>query len=199
MPDAAFHSRPRAAAVAAAGGEVLPGGAGVRVGGWTVTSSKGPIAADAEMELLKAELAAPALPEQCYSANHLCLTHDASGACLTFTADGALRGWLRDRSPRVHVEGATGWLEARRVEVEAHEAATMDYDWTFTPEYGGDAAAPGGGAVAWSPSAEGMDRALLTSREPILYFDDVPLYESELEDHGTSQIGVKVGADFMLF
>lgn len=44
----------------------------------------------------------------------------------------------------------------------------------------------------WQETAEQMDRALLTSREPILYFDDVPLYESELEDHGMSQLSVKV-------
>jgi type 2A phosphatase activator TIP41 len=90
------------------------------------------------------------------------------------------------------VEGATGWLEARRLEVEAHEAVTMDYDWTYTSDYSGDAAARGGGPVSWGPSSGGMDRALLTSRDPILYFDDVPLYESELEDHGTAQVGVKV-------
>ena len=37
-----------------------------------------------------------------------------------------------------------------------------------------------------------MDRALLTSRDPILFYDDVPLYESELDDNGASQLSVKV-------
>lgn len=179
--------------MAAAGGAVLPGGAGVRVGGWTVTSGRGPIACDAEMDQLKEALGARALPEQCYTGNHLCLTHDASGARVAFTAEAALRGWLADASPRVEVAGSRGWQEARRAEMEANDAATFDYDWTFTTAYSGDASAGASGApAAWGPSAEGMDRALLTSRDPILYYDDVPLYESELEDHGEASVGVKV-------
>lgn len=33
-----------------------------------------------------------------------------------------------------------------------------------------------------------MSRGLLMSRDPILYFDEVPLYESELEDNGASHV-----------
>lgn len=33
-----------------------------------------------------------------------------------------------------------------------------------------------------------MNRALLTSRDPILLFDALPLYESELEDNGVSHV-----------
>lgn len=34
--------------------------------------------------------------------------------------------------------------------------------------------------------------ALLTARDPILFFAEVPLYESELDDNGTAQVSVKV-------
>ena len=37
-----------------------------------------------------------------------------------------------------------------------------------------------------------MDRSLLMARDPILFFDEVPLYESELDDNGASQLAVKV-------
>ena len=33
---------------------------------------------------------------------------------------------------------------------------------------------------------------MLTARDPILFFDEVPLYESELDDNGVSQLRVKV-------
>ena len=39
-----------------------------------------------------------------------------------------------------------------------------------------------------------MDKSLLMEREPILYFDDLPLYESELDDNGVSQLRVKASA-----
>lgn len=33
---------------------------------------------------------------------------------------------------------------------------------------------------------------MLMARDPILFFDEVPLYESELDDNGVSQLRVKV-------
>ena len=37
-----------------------------------------------------------------------------------------------------------------------------------------------------------MDKSLLLEREPILFYADIPLYESELDDNGASQLSVKV-------
>jgi len=37
-----------------------------------------------------------------------------------------------------------------------------------------------------------MDKSILLEREPILFFADVPLYESELDDNGSSQLSIKV-------
>jgi hypothetical protein len=55
------------------------------------------------------------------------------------------------------------------------------------------------GAETWQIDAEGewqemgkaMDKAILLEREPILFFADVPLYESELDDNGSSQLSTK--------
>ena len=38
-----------------------------------------------------------------------------------------------------------------------------------------------------------MDKSLLLKREPILMFAEIPLYESELDDNGSSQLCTKVG------
>lgn len=46
----------------------------------------------------------------------------------------------------------------------------------------------------WEATATQINRGLLTSRDPILYYDELALYESELDDHGSSRLGVKVGA-----
>lgn len=58
---------------------------------------------------------------------------------------------------------------------------------TFTNDYKG---ATSGGS--WTPSDVAMDRALLTARDPILLFGDIPLFESELEDNGVASLSVKV-------
>ncbi len=49
-----------------------------------------------------------------------------------------------------------------------------------------------GRTAEWVPTSEQMDRSLLMARDPILFFDEVPLYESELDDNGASQLAVKV-------
>ena len=59
---------------------------------------------------------------------------------------------------------------------------------------GGAAASEhGGGLPRWAPTPRVADRRLLMARdEPILFFAEVPLYESELDDNGVSQLVVKV-------
>lgn len=44
----------------------------------------------------------------------------------------------------------------------------------------------------WQTSGDSLDMTLLTARDPIQFYAEVPLYESELDDNGTSQLSVKV-------
>lgn len=87
------------------------------------------------------------------------------------------------------------------------------YDWTFTTPYRGtttvrgeDIGGGGGGEegvnssekntsdnnIRWKPTEERLDMALLTRRDPIELFDEISLYESELDDHGVSSLSVKI-------
>lgn len=52
--------------------------------------------------------------------------------------------------------------------------------------------AASGGPLHWAPTTEQIDRNMLMQREPILYYDEVRLYESELDDNGTCQLTAKV-------
>ncbi len=70
---------------------------------------------------------------------------------------------------------------------------------TYTTDYAGtvdvDSNAEASTAAAepsWEQTSEGMDRSMLMARDPILFWDEVPLYESELDDNGVSQLRVKV-------
>jgi type 2A phosphatase activator TIP41 len=86
------------------------------------------------------------------------------------------------------------------------------YDWTFTTPYRGTTTVrgedigggEGGGEgvnsselnsntnIRWKPTEERLDMALLTRRDPIELFDEISLYESELDDHGVSSLSVKI-------
>lgn len=49
-----------------------------------------------------------------------------------------------------------------------------------------------GGEWEWAPTTEQLDKSMLMARDPILFYDEIPLYESELDDNGVSQLLVKV-------
>lgn len=83
------------------------------------------------------------------------------------------------------------------------------YDWTFTTPYRGSVdvvedAAPGTATPAelatdsapvaprWVPTDARVDRGMLMERDPILFFDEITLYESELDDSGVMSVTVKV-------
>lgn len=71
----------------------------------------------------------------------------------------------------------------------------MDYDWTFTTPYAGhvyrDGCAPESSGV-WRDAQVGIDKELLMRRDPILFYDEFDLYESELDDHGMCKLTIKM-------
>ena len=52
--------------------------------------------------------------------------------------------------------------------------------------------AAGQGRLGWKESSQRIDKGMLMSRDPILFYAEVPLYVSELDDNGASQLSVKV-------
>jgi type 2A phosphatase activator TIP41 len=85
------------------------------------------------------------------------------------------------------IPGGAAWDE--REDAEA-------YDWTFTTPYRGslmtraDGGAPS--ASGWTPTELRVDRGMLMERDPILFFDELTLYESELDDNGEMSVTLKV-------
>ena len=187
----------------AAGGHVLSDGDGgknngISIGGWTITSTQGHIATDAKAEQFKEELGILSIPEQWYDSNSLELKHQASGTQFCFRAEDALRAWRAHQLAAVHVAASEQWTHSRKSEMEAHHAKQLEYDWTFTTDYSGTVAAVCSGeekqqhAPTWEATSDQMDRTLLTNRDPILFFEELLLYESELEDNGLSTLSVKI-------
>ncbi|KAG8368443.1 hypothetical protein BUALT_Bualt15G0046000 [Buddleja alternifolia] len=80
----------------------------------------------------------------------------------------------------------------------------LDYDYTFTTPYCGSASierslqsgerAPDEGSCNphWEDCQEQIDMVALASKESILFYDEVILYEDELGDNGVSLLTVKV-------
>jgi type 2A phosphatase activator TIP41 len=71
---------------------------------------------------------------------------------------------------------------------------SASYDWTFTTPYGGSVVADAGvdPAPSWTTTERRIDRGMLTERDPIQMYDELTLYESELDDNGVAHLGLKV-------
>jgi type 2A phosphatase activator TIP41 len=110
--------------------------------------------------------------------------------------------WSRAHCERLAAGAISGWAAGEVARSDdassassAASAAAAPYDWTYTTPYAGTLEPPGASdrtaPLSWRPVAERIDRTLLLARDPILFFDELTLYESELDDNGTMSLTVK--------
>lgn len=77
---------------------------------------------------------------------------------------------------------------------------TKPYDWTYTTTYTGHRSSEDSDSSvdsSWSPAdpdnpAHTIPIAELTRPDPILFYAEVPLFEDELHDNGSSNLLVRI-------
>lgn len=157
---------------------------------WRITASSGPIAGEQEKTALP-KVAPP--PEQTFLANALLIEHEPSGWVLSFNAEDALKQSVADENEPVKVALASKW-QADRVDV-LQDVKKMNYDWTYTTSYAGQWShkthpAP---AMTMRNSDKQLNVELLTDRTiPLVAYHEAPLFVSELDDAGASELTVRV-------
>lgn len=150
---------------------------GIRLQGWTVSAQRTHISLSTEIEQLAKEMNAALMPEMAYLHNYLQFEHKGTGMVLRFDAKDALK---------------TCRLNSGSVD------ADQPPDWTFRPiQYAGrmmfldrDTGKESAVIVRKDPNAK-INMELLQRRDPILYYEDVVLYEDELHDIGHCSLSVK--------
>lgn len=158
--------------------------------GWSVRTEHGPIATEDERAQTTAALAdEAALPEMLFARARLAVEHDATGARVEFSAVDALRAWKQEDAPPPDIPVASAWRASREgTDAFAAAAPARTFDWTFTTPYAGTANKLEFAAT----DAHRINREMLMARDPILFYDEVELYASELDDTGAVRYAVKV-------
>ncbi|TXG64181.1 hypothetical protein EZV62_011175 [Acer yangbiense] len=186
----------------AAGAQPLPDGRrGLRIHGWEIESHKGTILKSSTFQEWEEKLDTTHLPEMVFGESGLVLKHVKTGTKIHFNAFDALGGWKKEGLPPVEVPAAAQW----KFRSKPFQQVILDYDYTFTTPYDGsetiemDMEKDGNGKILdsssslqWEDCEEQIDMVSLASKEPILFFDEVVLYEDELADSGVSLLTVKV-------
>lgn len=74
---------------------------------------------------------------------------------------------------------------------------TKPYDWTYTTVYAGHDASPAGSSIEFMPADPTDEKRTipiseLTRPDPILFYAEIPLFEDELHDNGSSHLLVRI-------
>ncbi|KAG4998470.1 hypothetical protein AAZX31_10G247800 [Glycine max] len=188
----------------AAGAELFVDGGrrGIRINGWVIETRRHSILNSSTLQEWEQNLDTSHLPEMVFGENTLILKHLSSGTNIHFNAFDALRGWKQEALPPVEVPAAAKW----KFRSKPSQQVILDYDYTFTTPYCGSGTMeidkdPNEGEretsketsdIHWEDCKDQIDVVALASKEPILFYDEVVLYEDELADNGVSLLTVKV-------
>lgn len=156
-------------------------------GPWKLTANKSHIMKSKDIEKLAEEMKMHSLPEMLFGDNVLKVQH-AGGFGIVFNATDALRT-VDNGHGTVKVACADAWQESRAD--SEHSKVVKPYDWTFTTSYKGTLLGDNL-KLKVTPTTERIDLEKLKTREQIMYFEEVLLFEDELHDHGVSMLSVKV-------
>nr|XP_045599077.1 TIP41-like protein [Procambarus clarkii]XP_045599078.1 TIP41-like protein [Procambarus clarkii]XP_045599079.1 TIP41-like protein [Procambarus clarkii]XP_045599080.1 TIP41-like protein [Procambarus clarkii]XP_045599081.1 TIP41-like protein [Procambarus clarkii]XP_045599082.1 TIP41-like protein [Procambarus clarkii]XP_045599083.1 TIP41-like protein [Procambarus clarkii] len=130
-------------------------------------------------------LTLPSLPDMVFANNCLQIEHKDGGS-ISFNAFDALE-CVNDREDTLQVAHAEVWKEAR-ADCEFVKKVVKPYDWTYTTNFRGTLS----GGLKAETSTERIDLDKLRVREEIKFYEEIFLYEDELDDNGSTRCVVKV-------
>ena len=140
---------------------------------------------------ISGSLELPHLPDMLFPRNGLSLQHKL-GFGIRFDPVEALQT-VNATEDLVHVAMSKEWLEARADHANINKIA-KPYDWTFTPSnYKGSLqSSEDNAALLVTTTDERIDYEKLKVQEKILFFDEIILYEDELDDNGIAKLSLKI-------
>ena len=154
--------------------------------------------ATASFYRISKDLELPHLPDMLFYQNGLSLQHKG-GFGIRFGPIEALKT-VNAKEDLVHVSMSKEWLEARSNHADINIIGKR-YDWTYTPtNYRGtllneDNKSP----LQVSETDEKIDYERLKVQEKILFFDEIILYEDELDDNGIAKLSIKIVSFAFIF
>jgi type 2A phosphatase activator TIP41 len=155
--------------------------------GFKITTQKLPILKAEPIEQMTSALGI-APPEMIFGDNYIAVEHPASGWGISFNAFDALNKVDKTGEQRLKVAYSKEWQQSRE---ETHDIKEVvkPFDWSYTTDFKG-ALSPT--SSPFHESATPIPVELLKRPDPILFFDDVVLYEDELADNGIAMFSCKV-------
>lgn len=175
--------------------------------GFKISARKLPISKSGPIDEMSKKLGIP-VPEMIFGDNMVSIEHLASGWRLEFNAFDALdrvdktdknmlkvaysKEWSSSRYG-TFIETAHNFLTVCREKThEGIKEVVKPFDWSYTTDYKGTTTKGKPFHAPPTAEAEPIPIELLKRPDPILFFEEVVLYESELDDNGISVLSCKL-------
>lgn len=155
--------------------------------GFTITTQKLPILKADPIEHMTAALGI-APPEMIFGDNYVSIEHSVSGWGISFNAYDALDRVDKTGKERLEVSCSKEWQRSRGATHDIKEVV-KPFDWSYTTDYRGTLTPT---SPPFHESSTPIPVEVLTRPDPILFFDEVFLYEDELADNGIAMLSCKV-------
>ncbi|KAI8720813.1 hypothetical protein NCS52_00527300 [Fusarium sp. LHS14.1] len=157
-------------------------------GRFRISTRKLPISKAGVIDSLTDKIGIP-MPEMIFGENLVSLEHVPSGWSVSFNTPDALDAVDKTDKHMLKVAYARDWESTREGTTQGIKEVVKPYDWSYSTTYTGTLAP---GAQEFTPTEQAIPIELLKRRDPMIFFDEVMLYESELDDNGISIFSVKV-------
>ncbi|GAO13242.1 uncharacterized protein UV8b_03657 [Ustilaginoidea virens] len=159
-------------------------------GRFTVSTRKLPISKAGAIDRLTEQIGIP-VPEMIFGDNLVSVVHRPTGWSIEFNTPDALDAVDKTGERMLKVAYARDWESTREAQTQKIKQVVRPYDWSYSTRYAGSVRQPCA-AATFRPTGDKIPLELLKRRDPILFFDEVVLYESELDDNGVSVYSAKV-------
>ncbi|KAL8806962.1 MAG: hypothetical protein Q9200_004855 [Gallowayella weberi] len=156
--------------------------------GFRITTRKLPILKAEPIERMSAELGI-ALPEMIFGDNLISLEHLRSGWKIEFNALHALSRVDKTGNSMLQVAHSKEWQSSREKKHEGITEVVKPFDWSYSTDYKGTEHS---NSTVLEPSKTSIPLELLKRPDPIIFFDEVMLYEDEMADNGITALSCKL-------
>jgi len=161
-------------------------------GDFCISTRKLPILKSGPIDAMSARLGIP-VPEMIFGDNLVSITHKPSGWQVAFSAEAALDRVDKTGERMLRVAYAGEWSSSREKTSAGITEVVKPFDWSYTTDYRGtETAGRGGETLQAGEDTPPIPIHLLRQRDPILFSNEVVLYESELDDNGISIVSIKL-------
>jgi len=154
---------------------------------WNITSTKHRIMNSQEESEVMDKIELPHLPDMLFLHNNLKLQHK-QGLDIQLLPLPALER-VDATKDLIHVAASEEWQRARQNNAQSLKVV-HPYDWTFTTDYSGSITHEK--ELRIEETQDKIDYEKLKIEERILFYDEVILYEDELDDNGVSKLSTKI-------